>query len=57
MTVESREGPVTEAVPSPEVRWIFPGQLETVPLPSQLARRSPAPRGRLLRATWVSVPS
>jgi hypothetical protein len=29
MTVESREGPVTEAVPSPEVRWIFPGQLET----------------------------
>ena len=29
MTVESREGPVTEAVPSLEVRWIFPGQLET----------------------------
>ena len=30
---------------------------DTVPLPSQLARRSPAPRGRLLRATRVSVPS
>ena len=29
MTVGSREGPVTEAVPSLEVRWIFPGQLET----------------------------
>ena len=29
MTVESREGPVTEAVPNLEVRWIFPGQLET----------------------------
>ncbi len=29
MTAEPPEGPVTEAVRSLEVRWIFPGQLET----------------------------
>ena len=29
MTAEPRESPVTEAVRSLEVRWIFPGQLET----------------------------
>ena len=29
MTAEPPESPVTEAVPSLEVRWIFPGQLET----------------------------
>jgi hypothetical protein len=29
MTAEPPESPVTEGVPSLEVRWIFPGQLET----------------------------
>jgi hypothetical protein len=29
MTAQPRENPVTEAVRSLEVRWIFPGQLET----------------------------
>jgi hypothetical protein len=29
MTAEPRESPVTEAVRSLEVRWIFPGQLDT----------------------------
>ncbi len=29
MTAETLESPVTEAVRSLEVRWIFPGQLET----------------------------
>ena len=30
MTAEPPESPVTEAVRSLEVRWIFPGQLESV---------------------------
>ena len=29
MTAEPPQSPVTEAVRSLEVRWIFPGQLET----------------------------
>jgi hypothetical protein len=29
MTAERPESPVTEGAPSLEVRWIFPGRLET----------------------------
>ena len=30
MTAAQRDSPVTEGIGSLEVRWIFPGQLETV---------------------------
>ena len=49
MTAEPPQSPVTEAVRGLEVRWIFPGQLETAvagwfgrfPARTELTRRTP----------------
>ena len=52
MTAEPPHSPVTEAVRSLEVRWIFPGQLETA-VASWFSRFPAAVESARTRTCWI----